>query len=140
MWQLTVTSELAEYADWPHLAQVFVIERTWLGRGKVHLSVHYAITSLPDTVATAATLLRQKRGHWRIENGLHYVRDVTLNEDKSTIHVGNGASVVAALRNTALDVLRRRGLYALPPPCATIPVILKLSSPYLVFRLLAHKP
>ena len=42
----------------------------------------YGVTSLPPAVADAARLLTLKREHWQIENGLHYVKDVTLGEDQ----------------------------------------------------------
>ena len=41
------------------------------------------------------SLAALKRGHWQVENGLHYVKDVTLGEDASQTHVGNGADVFA---------------------------------------------
>jgi hypothetical protein len=43
------------------------------------------------------------------QNGVHYVKDVTLGEDKSTVHADNGPKIMAALRNTALSLLRRAG-------------------------------
>src|SRR6266702_4300090 len=43
------------------------------------------------------------------QNGLHYVKDVTMGEDKSTVHADNGPKIMAALRNTALSLLRRAG-------------------------------
>jgi hypothetical protein len=54
-------------------------------------------------------LLKLKRGHWGIENKLHWVKDVVLGEDKSPIHVGAGPQVVGAIRNTVLNVLRKGG-------------------------------
>ena len=49
------------------------------------------------------------RGHWTIENRLHYVKDVTMGEDRSTVHAENGPKIMAALRNTAISLLRRAG-------------------------------
>jgi len=49
------------------------------------------------------------RGHWQIENGLQYVKDVTLGEDRSLIHKGNGPSNMAILRDTVVSVLHRAG-------------------------------
>ena len=46
---------------------------------------------------------------WTIENCLHYVKDVTLGEDRSTVHADNGPKIMAALRNTAVSLLRRAG-------------------------------
>ena len=54
-------------------------------------------------------LLQLKRGHWTIENGLHYVKDVTMGEDRSAVHADNGPKIMAALRNTAISLLRRAG-------------------------------
>jgi hypothetical protein len=55
-------------------------------------------------------LLALKRGHWQIENGLHYVKDVTLGEDRSLVHLGNGPSVLSMLRDASINILRRAGL------------------------------
>ncbi len=49
------------------------------------------------------------RGHWQIENGLHYVEDVTMGEDRSLIHMGNGPSIMAILCDTVVSVLHRAG-------------------------------
>jgi len=49
------------------------------------------------------------RGHWTIENGLHWVRDVTFAEDSSQIRTGAGPHVMATLRNLAIGVLSRAG-------------------------------
>jgi len=46
---------------------------------------------------------------YTIENGLHYVKDVTMGEDKSTVHTDNGPKIMAALRNTVVSLLRRAG-------------------------------
>ena len=67
----------------------------------------YALTSLTPAQADPERLLQIWRGQWQIENGLHYVRDVTLGEDASQIRSGQGPAVFAALRNTALGLMRR---------------------------------
>ena len=74
-----------------------------------HRSVCYGITSLPVSVADAARLLALKRNHWQIENGLHYVKDMTLREDASRVRVGQGPNVLALVRDTALNLLRATG-------------------------------
>ncbi len=71
--------------------------------------MRYGITSLPAAVASADRLLTLVRGHWQIENGLHYVKDVTLGEDRSSIHKGNGPSIMAMLRDTVVSLLHRAG-------------------------------
>ncbi len=86
-----------------------MIERWWQEGGETKQAVRYGITSLPSTVADAARLGALIRGHWQIENGLHYGKDVTLGEDRSTIHKGNGPSIMAILRDTVVSLLHRAG-------------------------------
>lgn len=107
--QLKASSELSEYVKWPYLAQVFELKREWYAKGMWHSEVQLGITSLPAEIADPLRLLTIKRGHWGIENKLHWVRDVVLGEDKSTIHLGSGPQVMAAIRNTALTILRKAG-------------------------------
>ncbi len=107
--QIRVSSELKGYSDWPGLEQVFEIRRGYQSKGVWKESVHYGVTSLPALIATPASILKGKRGHWGIENGLHYVKDVTLGEDRSTIHADNGPKIMAALRNTVISLLRHAG-------------------------------
>ena len=64
---------------------------------------------MPRSRAGAARLLGWARGHWSIENGSHYVRDVTLGEDASRIRKGSGPEVMAGLRNAAIGFLRGAG-------------------------------
>jgi predicted transposase YbfD/YdcC len=106
---IRVSSELKGYSDWPGLEQVFEIRRRFQSKGEWHEAVRYGVTSLPATIAIPERLLKLKRGHWIIENGLHYVKDVTLGEDKSTVHCDNGPKIMAALRNTAISLLRHAG-------------------------------
>jgi predicted transposase YbfD/YdcC len=106
---IRVSSELKGYSNWPGLEQVFEIRRRWQSKGQWHEDVRYGVTSLPATVAIPERLLKLKRGHWTIENRLHYVKDVTIGEDRSTVHLDNGPKIMAALRNTAISLLRRAG-------------------------------
>lgn len=101
---------LAGYLDWPGLAQVGRLERTVTVGGEVTVEVQYLISSVPRQQADAATLLRWTRGHWGIENRLHYVRDATMGEDASRVRSGSGPQVLAALRNAALSHLRLSGV------------------------------
>ena len=68
----------------------------------------YLITSLGRETG-AGKLLEYVRGHWGIENRLHYVRDVTLGEDASQVRTGAAPQVMAALRNVVLGLLRSGG-------------------------------
>jgi predicted transposase YbfD/YdcC len=95
--------------SWPGLAQVCRITRERIVRGKASRETAYAITSLTAHQAGAAQLLALSRGHWGIENKLHHVRDVTCREDQARTNAGHAPQVLAALRNTALTILRRLG-------------------------------
>jgi predicted transposase YbfD/YdcC len=106
---IRVSSELKGYSDWPGLEQVFEIRRCWQSKGLWKEAVRYGVTSLPAMIAIPERLLKLKRGHWLIENGLHYVKDVTMGEDKSTVHRDNGPKIMAAVRNTAVSLLRHAG-------------------------------
>ena len=70
----------------------------------------YFITSVPREVGGASELLHGTRGHWSIENGSHYVRDVTFGEDASRIRKGSGPEVMAAFRNAAIGFLLSTGV------------------------------
>jgi predicted transposase YbfD/YdcC len=108
---LECTTALNAYVDWPGVGQVVrrTCERRIVKTGKVSCEVTYGITSLPAQVATAAQLEHFWRGHWTVENKVHYVRDVTLGEDAGQIHSGNAPQVLAALRNGIINLLRSTG-------------------------------
>jgi predicted transposase YbfD/YdcC len=110
---LVASSDLVGYSDWPHLVQVFSLERTWAEKGKTRREVRFGVTSLPKEIANAERLLELTRAHWQIENSDHYVKDVTLGEDRSLVHLGNGPSVLATLRDLALSLLHRAGYRAI---------------------------
>jgi predicted transposase YbfD/YdcC len=85
------------------------ITRQRIIRGKESIETVYAITSLTAEKAGQDKLLALSRAHWGIENRLHYVRDVTCREDQARTNAGHAPQVLAALRNTALTVIRRLG-------------------------------
>lgn len=109
------------YGDdlWPGLQQVLQIKRTITDKqtGRTTTEVAYAITSLPPARATPAQLLKAWREHWHIENKLHWVRDVTFDEDRSTVRTGNIPQVMAAVRNTAIGLLRLLGYTNIAQAC-----------------------
>jgi predicted transposase YbfD/YdcC len=108
--RLTASSLLVGYTTWPAARQVFQLERRTLrGDGRWQRSVAYGITSLPRLVADAERLLGLARGHWGIENGLFYRRDVTLGEDRCLLRRGNGPQVVATLNDLTLGIVVREG-------------------------------
>lgn len=72
--------------------------------------MQYAVTSVAPDRADAATLLPHWRGHWGIENRLHWVRDVAFREDKCGVKLKHGPQNLAAFRNAAITLLRLSGL------------------------------
>ena len=107
---IRTTTRLNGYLDWPDVGQVCRLERVVRRDGKETREVEYAITSAGPEWADAATLLGWWRGHWGIENRVHWVRDVTLGEDKSRIRTKAAPQALAGLRNAAISLLRLSGL------------------------------
>ena len=95
----------------PHAARAIKVvrRRHRLGQAKASMETVYAITSLGHRDADARLLAGWIRSHWTIENCLHWVRDVTEGEDHSRVRTGAGPQVMAALRNTAINIIRLRG-------------------------------
>jgi len=108
---LVASSALRDYCAWPGLEQVFQIERTVVDKrnGKTHTEVHYGITSLAPSEADAQRLAALVRGHWRIENRLHWVRDNDFAEDASRVRTKHGPQAMAIFRNVAISLLRLFG-------------------------------
>jgi predicted transposase YbfD/YdcC len=95
----------------PHAAQAIKVvrRRRALGSRKWTTVTVYAITSLTAAQADPVLLARWLRGHWTIE-ALHWVRDVSFDEDRSQVRTGNGPQIMAALRNLVITTLRLAGI------------------------------
>ena len=78
--ELQASTDLTTYLEWPGLAQVFRIERTWRVHGQPKRALPYGITSLSPAAGTPDRLMRLKRGHWAIETRLHWRKDVTFGD------------------------------------------------------------
>lgn len=103
----------------PHVAQVARVTRTrtvtrWKRTGRKRARVTetstetvYLITSLTAREAAPAHLAAYIRGHWGIENKIHWVRDVTLREDASTARAGSRPRALATLRNLLIGLIRQ---------------------------------
>ena len=96
------------HLDWPGLAQIARLTRLRKAGGKISAETVYLITSLPLAEAGPERLLALSRNHWGIENQLHYVRDMSMEEDRCRVRAG--ARALAGVRNTALTLIRRLGL------------------------------
>ena len=117
--RLTSSDELPHYMDWPGLKQVFMVERKAIIKktGECRAETVYGITSLTSEQADASRLLKLVRCHWHIENRSHWVRDVTFDEDRSQVRSGNIPQVMAALRNTAIGLMRFAGAKNIAAAC-----------------------
>jgi predicted transposase YbfD/YdcC len=121
---LTLTTALAAYLTWPGQQQVFQVVRARTNRrtGEVSGEIAFGITSLPPARADAAFVLARLRNHWIIENGSHYVRDVTFGEDHSQVRTGSIPQVMTAFRNTAIALLRTSGEVNIAAACRRLAV------------------
>jgi predicted transposase YbfD/YdcC len=108
---ITVSSLLNDYLDWPYVGQVFKLERrfTCLATGKVHSEVQYGLTSLTSQEADAKRLLGLVRSEWGIENGLHYRRDVTYQEDYTRMSKKPMGRAMAIINNLVVGLINHLG-------------------------------
>lgn len=103
--ELRTTTTLTLTEQWPGLAQGFEVTRTRKSKDGRSVETVYGITSLKADQADARKLLDLVRGHWQIENGLHYVRDVTLGEDRCRVRSGTARQVLAGMRNAVVHLI-----------------------------------
>jgi len=101
------SNRLNNYLAFPHVGQVFLIEREAIDKksGRQSSEVALGITSRTPDQAGPAELLRINRGHWVIENSCHYVLDHTWDEDRCRIRTGHGPENASRLRRFAISVL-----------------------------------
>jgi predicted transposase YbfD/YdcC len=107
---------IAAGIEFPHARQAIQVTRRTRPvsartgkKGRWHTETVYAITDLAPHAARPEELAAWIRGHWQIENGLHWVRDVTYAEDLSQVRTGNAPQVMASLRNLAINLHRLTG-------------------------------
>jgi predicted transposase YbfD/YdcC len=105
---LKVTS-VARGLAFPHATQAIQIVRRRKLKRKWSRETCYAVTSLTVTQATCAQLAAIIRGHWGIEDRLHWIRDLDFDEDRSQIRTASGPRIMASLRNLAITILRLSG-------------------------------
>lgn len=97
-------------ALWPSAQQGVEVVRSGQRQGKPYQEQHYYITSWS---AEADALQARIRAHWGIENPLHWVKDVVLGEDHSSIAQRHAATVMAMIRNLAITLFRRAGHHSI---------------------------
>jgi predicted transposase YbfD/YdcC len=105
----------------PYARQIIEItrERVEVATGKRSREVVYALCSVAFEQAPAKLIAAWLRNHWGIENAIHWVRDVTYDEDRSTVRTGNAPQVMATLRNTAINLHRLQGETNIAEACRT---------------------
>lgn len=108
---LQVISLVRPRLPFPHARQAvrIVRERVDVATGQYEREIVYGITDVCDDLAGPPVLASWARGHWGIENKVHYVRDVTFAEDASRVRTGNAPRVMATLRNVAIGLTRLSG-------------------------------
>lgn len=113
---LTTSSQLNDFLDWPFLQQVFQLKRTITvsKTKKIRQETIYGVTSLAAQQASPAQLLHMLRSYWRIENSLHYPRDVTLREDQTRFKHPPAAHNMAILNNLVLALLAKSNFPFVP--------------------------
>jgi predicted transposase YbfD/YdcC len=114
---ITVSSQLNDFLDWPYLEQVFQLERSFtdIKTGETHTHLVYGFTSLSRDQVSPKRLLNMIRSYWRIENSLHYRRDVTLLEDKTRFIDKNAAHAMACINNLVLGILAKLRRFPFTP-------------------------
>lgn len=91
---------------WIGIKSLIKVERYGTRKGKKYHEIVCYISSL---ICTAKEFAVGIRGHWGIENCLHWVKDVVFKEDSSTIRLGNAPANLSLIRSIALNILRRNG-------------------------------
>jgi predicted transposase YbfD/YdcC len=104
LWVTTDIAHLSVAKDWPGLACIVMVESTRAMREKTTTETRYFISS--HQKLDAAFMAKAIRGHWQIENGLHHVLDVSMDEDACRLRKKNGAENFSRLRRIALNKLR----------------------------------
>ena len=101
------STALNAYLDFPHVGQVFLIERDSMKKktGKRSREIALGITSRPPQQASPQRVLAVNRGHWAIES-VHYLLDWNYDEDRSRIRTGFGPENITRLRRFAVGILK----------------------------------
>lgn len=103
----SVSTDIAGISqEWIGLKSIIKVERKVVEKKETRYETAYYISSLE---ADAYGFNLGIRGHWAIENSLHYVKDVTFKEDNSKIKAGNSAENFSTIRNIVINIFRNQG-------------------------------
>lgn len=97
--------------QWQGIKRIIKLERSGQREGKEYREGHYLLCSLETNDAELVSKII--RSHWGIENRLHYVKDVYMNEDNSGIKGGHSAENLSIMKNIAINVYRYNGFQSI---------------------------
>lgn len=108
---ITVMQDADGFLDWPGVEQLFKLVRqvTHIKSQKTTMEVIYGLTSCTPQRASARQLLDWNRAYWGIENGLHYRRDKTLQEDATRFSLPKMPVVMATINNFVIGLTQKLG-------------------------------
>ncbi len=104
LWASTQMNAWCE-TEWAGVAQVFRLRRQVQDGETARQETVYGLTNLPRKKANASRLLALQQAHWRIENRLHYRREVTLGEDACQVRMSGAPQALAALNGGVLALM-----------------------------------
>lgn len=109
--RIYTTTELNDYLTFPHVAQVYKIEREITDKksGKTSIEIAYGVTSRAVSETSPKNILYKIRGHWSVEVS-HYIIDWIYDEDRSTIRVGHGPENMTRLRRFAIGLVKSKAV------------------------------
>jgi predicted transposase YbfD/YdcC len=115
------TTALNDYLNFPHVGQVFAIERQRIDKktGKESTEIIYGLTDHTPASADAARLLAFNRGHWGVE-AHHYILDWNWDEDRGTIRTGHGPENITRLRRFATGLIKSKSRDSVAATIATL--------------------
>jgi len=103
-WTTSDIDWLPDRALWKNLSSIVMVQRERYVNGTTSMETSYYVTSLKSN---AEYIARAVRGHWGIENSLHWVLDIAFREDESRIRKDNAPANFAIIRHMALNLLRK---------------------------------
>jgi len=115
--------------DWSDVKRVIMVEREReaKGEGEMETETAYYISSYEGSAEEFMSGIRQ---HWSIENGLHYVKDVTFNEDKKMYYNGKISKTMSVIFDIAINIFRKNGYKYIPvgirAVCNKVDLIMKV--------------
>lgn len=103
---IDIPTTFAEKADWPGLQSLAMVTREYTDKtGETRTGVRYYISSLP--ARRAKSIAKAVRGHWGIENQLHWVLDVSFGEDANRARKAHAQANLGIIRRTVLAMLKK---------------------------------